>query len=153
MKDISFSEELILKIEGKKKDEEVLAYMAEHLHSLGLVKESYVQAITDREKEFPTALYTGNINIAIPHADTVHVEKAAISVGILKEPVIFRAMDDPDKEVEVKLVIMLALKEAHGHIEMLQKVVSLIQDQESLKRVIDSEDLSTIYEIISQKLL
>ena len=153
MKDITFNEELILKINGKKQDKEVLAYMAEYLQDKGLVKGSYSKAITDREAEFPTGLYTGNINIAIPHADTEHVEKAAICVGVLEEPISFRAMDDPDKEIEIRLIIMLALKEAHGHIEMLQKVVELIKDQEALNKVIESSDLSIIYEIISEKLL
>ena len=153
MKDITFNEELILKINGKKQDVEVLAYMAEYLQSKGLVKDSYSKAITDREAEFPTGLFTGNINIAIPHADTEHVEKAAICVGVLEEPIIFRAMDDPDKELEIRLIIMLALKEAHGHIEMLQKVVELIKDQEALNKVIESSDSSIIYQIISEKLL
>ena len=153
MKDITFNEELILKINGKKQDMEVLAYMAEYLQSKGLVKDSYSKAITDREAEFPTGLFTGNINIAIPHADTEHVEKAAICVGVLEEPIIFRAMDDPDKELEIRLIIMLALKEAHGHIEMLQKVVELIKDQEALNKVIESSDSSIIYQIVSEKLL
>ena len=153
MKDITFNEELILKINGKKQDMEVLAYMAEYLQGKGLVKDSYSKAITDREAEFPTGLFTGNINIAIPHADTEHVEKAAICVGVLEDPVIFRAMDDPDKELEIRLIIMLALKEAHGHIEMLQKVVELIKDQEALNKVIESSDSSIIYQIISEKLL
>lgn len=153
MNDITFNEELILKIKGKQTDKEVLTYMAQHLQDKGLAKDSYSKAITDREAQFPTGLYTGNINIAIPHADTEHVEKAAICVGVLEEPISFRAMDDPGKEIEIKLVIMLALKEAHGHIEMLQKVVELIKDQEALNKVIRSSDLSIIYQIISEKLL
>jgi len=84
--------------------------------------------------------------VAIPHADICHVNEAAICVAVLKTPAPFRAMDEPDNDVPVSLVIMLALTEAHGHIEMLQRIVKLIQNQEAGQP-------DTIHKIIKQYLL
>lgn len=153
MSEVNFNKSLILKLDNVSTDEEVLSLIADHLHEKGCVKDGYKEAILEREREFPTGLFTGNINVAIPHADVKFVNEASIAVGILKTPVKFCAMDEPENKINVSLVVMLALKEAHGHIEMLQKVVSLIQNQESLKKIISSEDLDIVYETIKEYLL
>ena len=120
MSGIAFNESLILKFDKPMTDREVLSAMTDYLCEKGIVKDTYKQAILEREQSFPTGLKTGGINVAIPHADICHVNEAAICVAVLKTPAPFRAMDEPDNDVPVSLVIMLALTEAHGHIEMLQ---------------------------------
>lgn len=153
MSTITFNESLILRLNKEKSNTEVLSILADSLCEQGLVKDTYKGAILSREAEYPTGLFIGNINIAIPHADIMHVNKAAICVGVLENPVKFHAMDDPTKEIEVSLIIMLALTEAHGHISMLQRVVELIQNQELVKKIIESKDLKVVYEIIKEQLL
>lgn len=153
MSAITFNELLILKLNQEKTDIEVLSALADRLCEQGLVKDTYKKAILDREAEYPTGLFTGNINVAIPHADIKHVNKASVCVGIIEKPIKFHAMDEPANEIDVSLVIMLALTEAHGHIKMLQKVVALIQNQELVKKVMESTDLKTVYEIIKEQLL
>ena len=90
--------------------------------------------------------------MAIPHADVIHVNKAAIAIAILDKPVEFYAMDEPEQKICVQVVVMLALKEAHGHIEMLQKVVSLIKDQALVKQLIELEDKKEVCNKIKEKL-
>lgn len=153
MSSIAFDKSLILKIGGKKTNAEVLSEMTDYLCEKGIVKDTYKQAILDREQNFPTGLETGGINIAIPHTDVCHVKEAAICVGILDTPASFRAMDEPDQDLPIHLVIMLALTETHGHIEMLQKIVELIQNREDVKRIIEAEDLDTVNTIITDYLL
>ncbi|MBO8463228.1 MAG: PTS sugar transporter subunit IIA [Firmicutes bacterium] len=152
MEEIIFQEEQVLKLVGFKTKEEVLSEIADTLCQQGIVKETYKEAILNREKEFPTGLNTGGINLAIPHADVAHVNKPAIAIAILDKPVEFQAMDEPEQTIFVQVVVMLALKEAHGHIEMLQKVVGLIQDQELVKQVIELEDKTEICNKIKGKL-
>ena len=153
MSAIIFDESFILRFDTHLTNTEVLSAMADNLCKRGIVKETYKKAILDREQEFPTGLNTGGINVAIPHADISHVNKAAICVGILKEPAAFHAMDEPDYDVPVKLVIMLALTEAHGHIEMLQRIVKLIQNQEDVKHIVEAGQPDIIHKIIKQYLL
>lgn len=153
MSGIAFNESLILEYDQPMTDREVLSAMADYLCEKGIVKNSYRQAVLDREASFPTGLKTGGINVAIPHTDIYHVNQAAICVAILKSPALFQAMDEPDHGIEVNLVIMLALTEAHGHIEMLQRIVKLIQNQEDVKNIIEVNDMGTVNAMIKQHLL
>ncbi len=153
MSEIVFDESLILELEGIEENTEALTQLTDYLLDKGYVKNGYKEAILEREAMFPTGLSTGVINIAIPHADTRYVNQAAICVGILKKPVKFSAMDEPDHQIDVNIIIVLALKEAHGHLEMLQKVVELIKDQDNLKKIVTASDTKPVYDIISSHLL
>ena len=150
---ILFDQSLILRIENAKTNTDVLTQMCTHLCEKGLVKETYCQAILEREANFPTGLNTGAINIAIPHADVCHVNTAAICVAVLNPAVDFRAMDEPEDAVPISLVIMLVLTEPHGHLEMLQKIVGLIQDQEEVKHIMSADSKAEIEAVIRKHLL
>ena len=62
-------------------------------------------------------------------------------------------MDEPDDLIPVKMVIMLALKEAHSHLDMLQKVVELIQDQALVKQIVETKEKDTVCQLLKEKLL
>ncbi len=113
---------------------EVLNFLAEKLYDEKFVKEGYQEAVVKREAEYPTAL-PAEIKVAIPHCDHNLVNEPAIAMGVLKNTVDFQAMDDPSMTLGVKIVIMLALNEPHGHITMLQKIIGLIQNV--LKNTVD----------------
>ena len=49
--------------------EEALTYLSDKLIEKGIVKESYKEAILNREKVFPTGLQFEKYGIAIPHTD------------------------------------------------------------------------------------
>ncbi|WP_127836792.1 PTS sugar transporter subunit IIA [Clostridium prolinivorans] len=134
-KEISFLNDLIFKDLEFSNNMEALEFLASKLYEKGYVKKEYIQAILEREKEYPTGLPSIDIKIAIPHADHTLVNKAALAIGILKNPVGFKAMDAPDKTLDVRIIIMLALNEPHGHIEMLQRIVKLIQNPKVLKEI------------------
>lgn len=150
---IAFDQSLILKVEHAKTDTEVLTAMCNHLCNKGIVKDTYCQAILEREANFPTGLNTHGINVAIPHADVCHVNTASLCVAVLNPAVDFHAMDEPEDAVSVHLVIMLVLTEPHGHLEMLQKIVGLIQNQEDVKKIITAEDKGAIEAVIRRYLL
>lgn len=153
MSAITFNESLILRIDKQQTNTEILSTLADRLYELKLVKDTFKKAILDREAEYPTGLFTGNINVAIPHTDIANVNKAAICVGILGKPVKFHAMDKPAEEIDVRLVIMLALTEAHGHIDILKRVIELIQNQELANKIVESKDSKLVYDIIKKQLL
>lgn len=150
---IAFDQSLILRIENAKTNMEVLTRMCQHLCEKGIVKDTYCEAILERERNFPTGLNTHGINIAIPHADVCHVNMASLCVAVLDPAVDFHAMDEPEDAIAVSLVIMLVLTEPHGHLEMLQKIVGLIQNQEDVKQIIVAEDKSAIETVIRRYLL
>lgn len=127
--------------------------LADDLFAGGWVKDTYAAALHEREKTYPTALDAQGINVAIPHCETEHVNQGAIAVGVLKHPVSWRRMDDPSQSCDVSLVVMLALVEAHAHLEMLQKVIAIVQDQEFVQHVIEQDAPDKVYRLLADKLL
>ena len=59
-------------------------------------------------------------------------------------------MDDPDATTPVRLVFMLALNEAHSHLEMIQKIIGVIQDQEFAKKLAES-NAHEAYELLAPR--
>lgn len=119
--------------------EEAVRLVATPLLAAGLVKQSYPQAILEREKSFPTGLPTVGVGVAIPHTDIEHVNEPAIAVGILRHPVHFQNMAEPDESIPVHLLFMLALNEPHAQIEMLQQLMGLVQDADLLQRLKEAD--------------
>ena len=126
------------------------------LYEGGWVKPSFRGALHEREMAFPTDLdavsFGARFNVAVPHCDPEHVQHGAVCVGILREPVKWRCMDDASKSCDVSLVAMLALDEAHGHLEMLQKVMGLVQDDASMAEILGAGDIHAAYELLKSKL-
>lgn len=126
--------------------------LSEPLLARGFVRETFPQAILDRETAFPTGLDAGGINVAMPHCDVEHIVRGALSVGVLRRPVPWHRMDDPASTCDVSVVVMLALNEAHAHLEMLQKVVALIQDQDLMRRIVGSSNPEEAFGLMSTRL-
>lgn len=153
MSGLRFEPSQIVLIEESLSRNEVLKKLADVLENKGIVKDTYYTAIIERESNFPTGLDVQGINVAIPHCDVVNVNEGGLCVGILKKGTTFAKMDDPDAEIEVKMVVMLALTEPHGHIEMLQRIIALIQDQDLLNMIVSSNNVDEIYGLCKDRLL
>lgn len=130
---------------------EVFEQLGGILTQEGYTKDSYVEALIAREREFPTGLDMDGFGVAIPHTDVSHVKKAATGVAVLKKPVTFIQMGTDDEEVEVKLVFMLSVENPKGHIEELQKLLAIIQDKHVLEQLCEAEDAKKIIEIMKEK--
>lgn len=126
--------------------QEALEKLAGRLYETGYVKDTYAQAILEREKVFPTGLPTEGYGVAIPHTDVEHVNKPAVALGILQKPVKFNLMGDlnPDSQVDVQVMFMLAIKEPHMQLELLQDIMEMIQDQELLKKMVEAESVQDL---------
>lgn len=110
-----------------KSREEALSYLSKHLYEKGFVKESFCEAIINREKKYPTGLQIREGGVAIPHTESSHVHKDAIAVGVLITPVSFQRMDIADQLVEVEVIFMLALSQNHGHLQVLSELMNVFQ--------------------------
>ena len=112
--------------------EAVLKNLAGILQAEGYVKDSYTEAILTREREYPTGLNTPGIKVVMPHAAPAHVNKAAILAVKLKTPVTFKEMGNSGKDVEAKLVFMLAVTDPQGHLQTLSKLMAIFSDGDKL---------------------
>jgi PTS system galactitol-specific IIA component len=128
--------------------EDAFEKLALGLEQHGFVKDTYLQAVKKREKDFPTGLYIGEINVAIPHTDVEHVVRCAMAVGVLENPVRFASMENPQVEIEVSIIFMLALKNAHDQPVFLQKLVGLFQDKKLLRSLASETSVSSTYHLL-----
>lgn len=131
--------------------EDVMKSLGQKLIDEGYTKESYVDALITREKDFPTGLDIDGLGVAIPHTDVSHVNKAGIAIGVLQKPVTFIQMGSDDEEVGVKLVFMLAVTDPNAHIDELQRIIEIIQDKDVLEKLFTVTDKDTIIEVIKEK--
>ncbi|WEG17813.1 PTS sugar transporter subunit IIA [Alkalihalophilus pseudofirmus] len=143
-----FDETLILKDIEALNSEEAIRVMAGNLFEKGLVKESYIDAIVAREKNFATGLPTKGYSVAIPHTDKEHVNEKAISVGIMKEPVDFVIMGEESETTPVKLVFMLAMNESHSQLEVLQRLMQIFQDDSILNQIAHEESRTKVKDLL-----
>ena len=127
--------------------EEALTYLSDKLIAKGIVKESYKEAILNREKVFPTGLQFEKYGIAIPHTDVEYVNKEQIAVMTLENPVSFYQMGTNDVEVSVKVIFMLALKEAHSQLTILQQLIEILQDKEIMEKLMNMDEYTTSKEV------
>lgn len=149
---LTFNETLVKIIDEPMTRVEVESALADVLHGMGYVRDSYRQAILDREESFPTGLFAGEVNVAIPHCDVENVNEGAMCVGVLRHPATWGRMEDRTQTCEVSLVVMLALTDPKDHLETLRKVIGLVQDQGLAARVVAAETPGEIFSLVANKL-
>lgn len=137
-----------LDYEAKNRND-VLNHLAKKLVAIGAVKDTYPEAIVAREKNFPTGLNTESIGVAMPHTDANYVLHEHIAILRLKNPVTFLQMGDGEP-VRVKLIFMLALMKPHEQLEVLQKLVTFIQDTTKVTQLLQLKDIDDVLTIINK---
>ena len=148
MKEV-FREELVLLKYDAKDAEDVLRALADRLFEDGAVKETYFQAMWNREQSYPTGLPTEEIQVAMPHAEVEHVNYSAFAIATLQNPVKFGEMGaGPESTVDVEIIMMLANADPEEQVKTLRKMVDLFDEPDSLKAIMEAETASDIVKIL-----
>lgn len=130
---------------------EVITTLGNLLFRAGHVHPTFVAGALERESTLPTGLILGgDINAAIPHTDVIHVIRPALAMATLKKPVVFRNMIASEEEVPVQIVFVMALKEPHQQIEMLQEVAGVLQDNNVIKAMIAAQSIDDVMAILEK---
>lgn len=135
-----FAKELLLD-DLKVNKQELFKKAADKLCKEGFVKDSYLSALTNREKVFPTGLQTKTIGVAIPHCDPENVKKDGILVARLKQPVQFNQMGDAETKVNVYLAFFICSTGGNEQLADLRELMKMFQDKDFLTTVYKSENL------------
>lgn len=114
----------------------------------GYVKPGYADAVVAREEEYPTGLPGKSINIAIPHTNNKLVNKPAIGVIVPLRPVTFQMMGTKEQPVQCELVMPLVVKDSKQQLDMLKKMMKIIQNGELLKNIRDSKSKDEIVDYL-----
>jgi PTS system galactitol-specific IIA component len=102
--------------------------LAGKLVAAGHVKPSFERAALAREKRSPTGLPFEGSAVAIPHAESEHVESPAIAIATLASPVKFRQMGTPQITLDVRLVVMPVLTGKEQAAAGLSEIIERLQD-------------------------
>ena len=145
-----FSEEIAFFNQSFNSKEDALKKLADEFLTKGLVKDTFFQAVIERENGYPTGLNINGIGVAIPHTDGIYIIKPQIGFMSLKEPIIFKDMVDDSQEIEVSAIFMLGLLKSEQQIDMLQKLVGLFQDEALLTQVITCENIDEFKDIMNK---
>lgn len=117
----------------------------------GYSREDYVEALKEREAQFPTGLDIQGFGVAIPHTDAGYVIHETEGIATLKKPVKFIQMGSDDTPVMIKVVFMLAIEDPKTHIKKLQQILRIIQDRVVLERIYEAGSAEEVIDIIRQK--
>ena len=141
-RDIIYKELVQLDLEAESTDE-VFSILAEKLEKAGYIRSGFLEAIKEREKNYPTALPIEPYPVAIPHTDPKCIVKPFVACVRLKHPIPWREMAANEIIHQVKFAFMLGFQEAdageslpappasswrnlfagHGGVDLLQQLV------------------------------
>ena len=139
----------------KKDKDEVLKELTQLLVDSGNVESTYINAVIDREKEYATGLRLGGeINVALAHADIIHVKKSGFSLGIMENPIEFNEMGNPEGVVPVHVIFVMAAvnpQAVMGFIERLTERVFM--DDAVMQQIYTTKDESVTKDLLTRLLL
>lgn len=132
--------------------EEALKAVAQGFVDGGYAKDTFPQAVADREVVFATGLPAVGMDIAIPHSDSVHVNQTSLGIATVKSDVEFKMMGSPDVTLHPKIIFMLAIAEAHAQIETLQRLMGLIREGELLSEAYACTTADQVYDLMAERI-
>lgn len=119
--------------------QDLLTRLCGEAHAQGFIKNSYLEAVLERERTYPTGLPTNIMKVAVPHTmDKSHVLRSAIVIARLKKPVAFKEMGNGERDVPVEMVFMLAVNGTHEQLNILQNVVGLFSREDVMAELKDA---------------
>ena len=138
---------IIEKLDAATREEALLA-MSNILLAKGYVKETFPEAILERERLYPSGLPMEGHKIAIPHTDAEHVNKSVILFARLSRPLEFASMGDPDEKIQVSLISMFALAEKKEIGKMLEILITAYSNNDVLDAILKADSAKEIYDIL-----
>ena len=129
---------------------EVLQIIGGILLEKGYVKDSYTDALLEREELSPTGLPVEPVSIAIPHTDPCHVIRPCVIVLKLKQPVRFKEMANPEHMVDAAWIFGLVFDDGNKQLPLLASVIELAQDETAMNGLMDAEDKEEVYAVVKR---
>ena len=150
---IVLNENLINLQEAGTDNTETLNHCVDLMIAEGVVEESYRSQVIDRERDCPTALQFEDIAVALAHGDPVGVSQSAMVLARCVNHPGFGLMDDPETFIPIDAVILLAVNDPNGHIQVLARLIDALSKKEVCEFIKTSDDKTAICELLTKELL
>ncbi|MCL1632780.1 PTS sugar transporter subunit IIA [Sporolactobacillus sp. CPB3-1] len=120
-----------------------------------LVNPGYIEAMTEREKNFPTGLDLSVVNpdslsVAIPHTEVEYCNWKGVVVARLKEPIAFHNMISPDKTVPVKYAFFILNNEKNSQTNLLSYLMGFFTSGDKVSELDSLNTKEEIYQFITK---
>lgn len=138
-----FEKDLVLLNVDADDRQELFGKVANVLLKKGYVKDSYLDALNDREDEFPTGVVTEYLPIALPHANPENVNRSFIAVVRLNNMVHVEQMGlGTDEETKNFFFLGIVMETQDLQVKLLQRFMQLMNDKDFVDQfnAIDDED-------------
>ena len=149
-----FSEDLIF-IEEAKDSEDIFNKIGKKLIEKGMVKDSFIDAVISREKDYPTGLDLSVIdntvevpNVAIPHTESKYCNTKKVVVVKLKKEIVFNDMISPDYKLKVRFLFMILNNEKGKQCNILADLMNFFTKNKNFLKLAGLNDTSEIYKYI-----
>lgn len=126
---------VLLNVEGNNRDE-VLFNIASIIMQKGIAKETFYDALIERENSYPTGLPIGEINVAIPHTYPEHINEVAITIAIPKKPVMFYNMGAREEKLLVHVIVCLTMRKMDDNVKLLPALLGFFAEEENLRNLL-----------------
>lgn len=129
--------------------------MSEKLLERGLVNRGYLDAITEREKSYPTGIDLTAVceefpNIAIPHTESKYCNDTKVIVVKLCRDIIAKDMMNAEKDLNVKYLFMILNKDGGEQSNILAKIMEFATQKENINKLMRAESLESIYDVVNK---
>ena len=145
-----FDEEIVIFKFLANSKEHALKTLSDCFLEKDLVTPDFYDGIITRESNYPTGLFVNETGVAIPHTDGDKVKRSQIGFMSLSKPVKFMDMADKNKSIDVKLIFMLALKEANEQLTTLQKLIDLFQNKNLIGQLKECTSIEEFKNIMTE---
>ncbi|MBG9986859.1 BglG family transcription antiterminator [Facklamia sp. DSM 111018] len=124
---------------------------AQPLLEKGFIEASYIEAMIDSIHQLGAYIVLAP-RVAVPHASPDKgVKRLGMSLLQLKEAVDFnRANEEYDEDRQVHLIFVLAAIDSSAHLRALQQLVMILDNEETIDRLIKAETCDEMYQIINE---
>ena len=125
---------------------ELFKFLSKGLYKNGFVEKGFYEALTKREKDYPTGLNTGKIKIAVPHTDPDMILKESIVLITVNDPIIFNEMGTPDSMLEVGIIFLLLIKD--GRSKFYHNLLNKIKNSDILNKIYESDNRQALCQLL-----
>lgn len=147
---MSLDKDIVFNQLSFKNQEELFKFAGQVLEDKQYVKPSFYAAIVAREKQYPTGIEVNGVNVALCHTDAEHIIENKIMVLKLDEPVEFKSMETLEY-IDVRLVFILLLNDPALHLEVLQNISTILQDETYLNEIYTTQTKENLFDLLKEK--
>ncbi|RGD74472.1 PTS sugar transporter subunit IIA [Anaerofustis stercorihominis] len=147
IEDLLYEDLVLFDVEAENSDE-LLTNLSDVLTKKKFVKNSFKDAIINREKVFPTGLPSPGVKVAIPHTDAEHVLNSCITIAKLKKPIKFIEMGTSSNILDIELVFMLAINAPKDQLTVLQNIMNTLSNKKLLLELKKADTSKKVIDII-----